>query len=394
MSDVPVVILGQKGDIRQAKCKGTDIKQIAAVLKKKEPPSLLGRYSCKQKTLFLFGYLEGKPELENQHHLPPPLEGLSFFGDIVILASSVPASYTSSAVAFKTAEYETFYTQRLEGDEEEDEFDEDDEEEAQVAEPEFQAPEEYEEDAVNDEQEEVVSEEEEEEEENEQEDDDEEEEEDAPPKKKAPARARAPRTTRRSQAAAALAAAELLERNIVEILPTESADQQPLRQQIQEVIASLFNTNQINPQEFEAILFQTALEHATKMKTLKTWENLVFQDMYKAICRRVIGNLSSKSYIHNKHLWNRFQEGELSLQQIAKQNYYELSPETWQPMIDLQAKREKVQLEGDFSRATDKWQCNNCKMRKCTYYELQTRSADEPMTIFIHCLNCGKRWTQ
>ena len=391
MSDVPVVILGQKGDIRQAKCKGTEFKQIAAVLKKKELPSLLGRYSWKQKTLFLFGYLEGKPELENQHHLPPPLEGMSFFGDIVILASSTPSSYTSSAVPFKTAEYETFYTQRLEGEEEDDEFD--DEEEAEA---EFQAPEQFDDDALEDEDNEETEEIEEEEQEEEEEEvqDDEEEEEDAPPRKKAIARPRAPRTTRRTQAAAALAAAELLERNIVEILPTESPDQQPLRQQIQSVIASLFDTKDVNPQEFEAILFQSALDHATKLKTLKTWENLVFQDIYKAICRRVIGNLSSSSYVHNKHLWHRYREGELTLQQIAKQNYYELSPETWQPMVDLQAKREKIQLEGDFSRATDKWQCNNCKMRKCTYYELQTRSADEPMTIFIHCLNCGKRWTQ
>ena len=29
---------------------------------------------------------------------------------------------------------------------------------------------------------------------------------------------------------------------------------------------------------------------------------------------------------------------------------------------------------------------------KCTYYQLQTRSADEPMTTFVTCINCGNRW--
>ena len=37
--------------------------------------------------------------------------------------------------------------------------------------------------------------------------------------------------------------------------------------------------------------------------------------------------------------------------------------------------------------------CSRCKKRRCTYYELQTRSGDEPMTQFVSCLNCGKKWT-
>ena len=43
---------------------------------------------------------------------------------------------------------------------------------------------------------------------------------------------------------------------------------------------------------------------------------------------------------------------------------------------------------------TDQFKCGRCKSRKCIYYELQTRSADEGMTIFITCLNCGNRWRQ
>ena len=38
-------------------------------------------------------------------------------------------------------------------------------------------------------------------------------------------------------------------------------------------------------------------------------------------------------------------------------------------------------------------QCGRCKQRKCTSYDLQTRSADEPMTTFVTCLNCGNRWS-
>ncbi len=36
--------------------------------------------------------------------------------------------------------------------------------------------------------------------------------------------------------------------------------------------------------------------------------------------------------------------------------------------------------------------CRKCKGVRTTHYALQTRSSDEPMTIFVCCLNCGNRW--
>lgn len=36
--------------------------------------------------------------------------------------------------------------------------------------------------------------------------------------------------------------------------------------------------------------------------------------------------------------------------------------------------------------------CGKCGMKKTSSYEMQTRSADEPMTIFATCLCCGNRW--
>ena len=36
--------------------------------------------------------------------------------------------------------------------------------------------------------------------------------------------------------------------------------------------------------------------------------------------------------------------------------------------------------------------CGKCKSKKTTYYQMQTRSADEPMTTFVTCINCSKRW--
>lgn len=38
--------------------------------------------------------------------------------------------------------------------------------------------------------------------------------------------------------------------------------------------------------------------------------------------------------------------------------------------------------------------CGKCKQRKVDYYKMQIRGADEPMTIFAHCLNCSHKWVQ
>lgn len=41
---------------------------------------------------------------------------------------------------------------------------------------------------------------------------------------------------------------------------------------------------------------------------------------------------------------------------------------------------------------TDLLKCGKCKKNNCTYNQVQTRSADEPMTTFCYCNECGHRW--
>jgi hypothetical protein len=357
-TEIPIVFLGQKGEIRQGSLKTSTSAGLAQACKKKEAPSLLGKFAWKQKMLFLFGYLEGKPSQENQHHLPAPLEGMTFYGDILVLASAQPDSY-GSPVPLKTADYETFYTAKLEGEGEDDMGEEEEEEttaaveelaeeEEGEAEPEAEEPE-------ADEEEELL-----------------------PVEKPV-------RVSKAKKIVAAVAEGP-------ETTEDEAPASVPARLKVLSVIeATLSNT--VDADTLERLIFQHTFMRATKDEIRRAWDNPLFHDMYLAVARRVVGNLSPSSYVKNGSLLERYKEGDITLETIVNHNYYELFPEKWQKLVDQQAKKERIQLEGDFSRATDRWQCSSCKQRKCTYYELQTRSADEPMTIFIHCLNCQKRWT-
>uniref|UniRef100_A0A3P8ZHY9 Transcription elongation factor n=1 Tax=Esox lucius TaxID=8010 RepID=A0A3P8ZHY9_ESOLU len=47
------------------------------------------------------------------------------------------------------------------------------------------------------------------------------------------------------------------------------------------------------------------------------------------------------------------------------------------------------QLSKTSGTISDLFQCSKCKKKNCTYNQVQTRSADEPMTTFVLCNECG-----
>ena len=84
----------------------------------------------------------------------------------------------------------------------------------------------------------------------------------------------------------------------------------------------------------------------------------------------------------------------IDIKNIANMSIYDIFPENWKKTLELKSKKDKLKYELKPEAMTDQFKCGRCKSRKCTYYELQTRSADEAMTTFISCLNCGNRWKQ
>ncbi|KAJ9539815.1 hypothetical protein OSB04_026321 [Centaurea solstitialis] len=84
---------------------------------------------------------------------------------------------------------------------------------------------------------------------------------------------------------------------------------------------------------------------------------------------------------------------------VTPERILELTPEE---MASTERQMENVKIKEkalfDCERAgapkatTDQFKCGRCQKRKCTYYQLQTRSADEPMTTFVTCVNCDNHW--
>ena len=144
----------------------------------------------------------------------------------------------------------------------------------------------------------------------------------------------------------------------------------------------------------EQSIFRFTCDKSNIRKVIKKWENPIFRKIYINKSRSLFMNLNKNSYIKNTPLINKISSNKFDLENIAFMTYQELFPEHWKQLLDEKYKREAVMYEDKTEAMTDMFKCGRCKQRKCTYYELQTRSADEGMTIFITCVNCGNRWRQ
>ena len=69
-----------------------------------------------------------------------------------------------------------------------------------------------------------------------------------------------------------------------------------------------------------------------------------------------------------------------------------MDPTNWRKLIEKKMIRDKNKYNTDKSGASEEFKCRKCGKRETNYYQVQTRSADEPMTTFVTCLNCGNHW--
>lgn len=133
-------------------------------------------------------------------------------------------------------------------------------------------------------------------------------------------------------------------------------------------------------------IFNWSVQHASKNNIVKKWSNPFFVTLYIDHLRSVYINLK-KPDVSAAVL-----SGNIKSHEIAFMTHQEICPEKWKQLIEDKKVRDKQKYEPNIEASTDNFTCNKCKSKKCTYYQLQTRSADEPMTTFVTCLECGKRW--
>ena len=144
----------------------------------------------------------------------------------------------------------------------------------------------------------------------------------------------------------------------------------------------------------EKAVFNYSIKESKDRKIVRKWDNRHFVQIYLDRFRSIYNNISPKSSTFNKTLLKKVKSKKIRVSKLAFMTHQEMNPKIWKELVAAKIKRDKNLTEIDMSAATDEFKCYKCQKRVCTYYQLQTRCADEPMTTFITCLNCGNRWNE
>ena len=133
-------------------------------------------------------------------------------------------------------------------------------------------------------------------------------------------------------------------------------------------------------------VFNYAIKEAGIQKIIKKWDNPYFVQIYLDRLRSIYINLK------NPELLSRLKTEDITPQALAYMTHQEMDPTHWKDLLEQKMKRDANKYTNDVQASTDMFTCRKCKSKRCTYYEMQTRSADEPATLFVTCLDCGKNW--
>jgi len=161
-------------------------------------------------------------------------------------------------------------------------------------------------------------------------------------------------------------------------------DPSEFRKRIQDKLLLKVKTEK-NAINLEKGIFNWAIQESINRKVIKKWDNVHFVRIYLDKLKSVYFNLSEK-------VLNDLFQNNIKTQQIAFMTHQELDYERWEKLIQANNKKTENKYETNIVASTDTFKCRKCHSNQCTYYQMQTRSADEPMTTFVTCINCGNRW--
>lgn len=166
-----------------------------------------------------------------------------------------------------------------------------------------------------------------------------------------------------------------------------------IRDKVVENFNELLQSVQLS-KELELALLTSVHKQAVRDGIDVDWGNRVFWNMYRNKAISIYENLrGDDSYVKNDQQWcSKLKSGEVSPVSFIGMNCADVCPSRWKETLEQMAELEKKRYSKNMAGSVRRY-CPSCKKEtNCEQYQLQTRSADEPMTTFVTCLDCDKKW--
>lgn len=149
-----------------------------------------------------------------------------------------------------------------------------------------------------------------------------------------------------------------------------------------------FHLKNLNQEEINDLIEKVVNIEQTLFEKFKN------ENAYTNRALEIISNVKDEK---NYDFRDKIIKGEYKPEDLANMDAFE--------MVNKNKKKEIQQnIENNINSVRSDWdekhapvtegvyKCSKCGGKKTRQHEMQTRSADEPMTIFIHCVNCGNSW--
>ena len=158
------------------------------------------------------------------------------------------------------------------------------------------------------------------------------------------------------------------------------------RKNIRIKIADLIGVSDTLSQNIEIAIYNYAIHEASEKKIIKKWENPSFVLLYLNKMRTIFRNFENQTFL------SKIISGEITPHNAAFMTHQEINEERWADLMERKKILDTNRYTETVAASTTLFTCSKCKSNRCTFYSLQIRSCDEGETIFITCMDCGKRW--
>ena len=149
-----------------------------------------------------------------------------------------------------------------------------------------------------------------------------------------------------------------------------------IRDQIVEKLTRSFpHIQEVSVKNIEIAIYNYIIDYCTNEGIQIDWNNYLFKHLYVSKFFEIVQFLQSDP-----------RRADYIIKNKRSKDVCDLSDANF----TLDSPQEALKIETEIEEGLFK--CPKCKSKRTTYYSVQLRSSDEPMTNFITCVNCKNRW--